>query len=425
MKPSCAILPLLMCFVPAQAERIALPDPLTLEFALSQASVEGHPRVLEADASLEQSRSQIHQAASGNDLRARIDVQASVFEPSPLAADQSTEELLARLLVEKPLYDFGRSELLQESATIQHEAVTEYRGYLLAQQRLDIARRFYEVLLADLKFDWDNEAMAIAYVQFDSAQERHGLQQISDVELLAADTAYQDVRYRRYQSEAAQRSTRALLAEVMNRPGELSTNLQRPAAVQQSLPEYETLVANALQQNARLRLLQTDVTAAHKRVEAAQSLSKPQLSAQFQATETNIDRSSQDDWRASLNLTIPLIETENVKAEASRERSQWLARRAMLLQEQASVRQRVLVLWQQLQLFTTRLQQMQTAKDYRELYLDRSRALYEMEVKTDLGDAMVAVAELRYRQAEAEFGLALAWQELALLGATTNGERVQ
>jgi hypothetical protein len=38
-----------------------------------------------------------------------------------------------------------------------------------------------------------------------------------------------------------------------------------------------------------------------------------------------------------------------------------------------------------------------------------------MEVNTNLGDAMVAISEMRYKKAKAEFDLALAWMELDLV----------
>jgi hypothetical protein len=79
-----------------------------------------------------------------------------------------------------------------------------------------------------------------------------------------------------------------------------------------------------------------------------------------------------------------------------------------------------LLLWQQIKVLGTRLQQMKTKADFNELYLDRSRALYDLEVKTDLGDAMVAMSATRYQQAQVEFDLALAWIELDMItNATT------
>ena len=56
-------------------------------------------------------------------------------------------------------------------------------------------------------------------------------------------------------------------------------------------------------------------------------------------------------------------------------------------------------------------------QEYRDLYLDLRRAQYELEVASDLGDAMVSMSALRYRVMRAEFATALAWARIdALLG---------
>lgn len=415
---------LMLSSVSAWADALPLPDPLTLDFVLAQATADTHHQIIEATASVERTQSQVHQAQSASEWQAKLEFQASVFEPSSTATDQSNDELSTRLHIEKLLYDFGRSDLLQQSATLQYEAVQSYTSYILVQRRLDIARQFLAVLLADLRYTRDNEAMAIAYVQYDNAQEKHALRQLSDVDLLAAENQYQNIRYQRMQSESLQRSTRALLAEMINRPGELASNLQRPEfSLQRELPEYQLLVDQALANNARLYLLRAGVDAAHKKMLSAQHQTRPSLNAEVDVMNSTVERSSQDDWRASLTLSIPLLEQQSVKAQVSVERSQWQMQRAMLLQEQSNIRQRVLLLWQQIQLLNTRLQQMQTASDYNELYLDRSRALYELEVNTDLGDAMVALSETRYQQAQAEFDLALAWMELDMITGVPTAEK--
>lgn len=411
---------LLLSATVSRADTLSLPDPLTLEFATAQASAENHYQIIEAAASLEQVQSRVYHAQSLSEWQAKLELQASVFEPSPLAVDQSTNEFATRLHIEKLLYDFGRSTLLQESADLQHEAVRNYLSHVLDQRRLEITRQFLAVLLADLKFSHDQEAMDIAWVQHDNAKEKHALRQLSDVDLLALENQYQNLRYQRLQSENFQRSTRTQLAEMINCPGELASNLQRPVfSLQRELPDYQHLVDAALAKNARLHLLQAGVAAAQKKMESAQQQTRPSLNAEMDLMDSSVERSSQDDWRASLILTIPLLEQQSVKAQVSAERSQWMLQRAMLLQEQTHVRQRVLWLWQQIQLLNTRLQQIRIAADYNELYLDRSRALYELEVKTDLGDAMVAMSETRYQQAQVEFDLALAWLELDMMTNVT------
>ncbi len=400
----------------AMAEE-ALPDPLTFDYALQQAQDLNHHILISAQANVVRAESELSSALAPTSLNASLILRAAYIEPSEFSLDQDNDDHLARLSVSKQLYDFGQTDLKVESANATLESSRSYMDYLIGLRQLDIARRYFEVILADLRYAWDNEAMAIAYVNFDKAQDRHALNQISDVALLEAENDYQAVRLQRNMSENTQRSSRALLAEVMNKPGALPSQLQRPQLTyhQQEVPEFEQLLKQAMQDNPQLKHLTVLAEAAQKRMQAARHQQRPTLNAELEMSEYSRDSGSNDDLRASLNLTIPLLENDAMKSQVALYRSQWLSNRAALLETQSRVRQRVLELWQAIRLAKTRREQVTVMQDYRELSLDRSRALYEMEATTDLGDAMVAISEVRYRQAEADFQLALAWMELKLL----------
>ena len=74
--------------------------------------------------------------------------------------------------------------------------------------------------------------------------------------------------------------------------------------------------------------------------------------------------------------------------------------------------------WNEIDNLGRQREQMRVLGDYRELYLDRSRALYELNAATDLGDAMVQVTDARLRSADTDYRLAQAWARLqALSGA--------
>ena len=412
---------------PAPAEQI-LPQPLTFEHALSLAGDIEHEQIIEAKAMLEMADSELKLAESAYALEADIEIIAAAIEPHELAADQSSNDSRAVLSIRKPLYDFGQTGQKIAAADAEYQAVKNNMDYLVGQRKIDIARHFFNVILADLKFAWDNEAMAISYIRFDNVKERHSLSQVSDVELLEAENDYQNIRYQRYESETRQRTTRALLAEKLNAPTSLPADLVRPelAYHERKLPEYEALLDQAMKNNSSLQLAEARVDAAHKRMQAARNETRPRLDAELKVSEYARDAGSYDDWRAEINLKIPLFETQNIKAQVARERSKWLKQRAMLLNAKSGIRQRVLELWQQLSLLNTRRQQMLLAYDYRDLSLDKHRALYEMEVKTNLGNAMVAISEVQFKKAEVEFKLALAWMELDLLtGNNTKGESVE
>ena len=79
------------------------------------------------------------------------------------------------------------------------------------------------------------------------------------------------------------------------------------------------------------------------------------------------------------------------------------------------MRQLVLDLRQQLDNLRIRRSGLMVRNDYRELYLDRSRALYELEVKTDLGDAMTEITAVTLEMARAEFDWIMTRAELDAL----------
>ena len=112
-------------------------------------------------------------------------------------------------------------------------------------QRLEIMQRFYDVLLADLSFARDNEAMAVAFIQFDRAEAREELGQFSPLRTAELQADYQLIRRQRAASEAAQRVTRALLATALGYPTSLPRQLMTPELdpTTAEAPELDAIVA--------------------------------------------------------------------------------------------------------------------------------------------------------------------------------------
>ena len=192
------------------------------------------------------------------------------------------------------------------------------------QQRMEITQRFYDVLLADLSYSRDNEAMAVAYVQFDRAAAREELGQFSPLAVAELDAAYQLVRRQRAASEAAQLITRSLLAQAMGRPEDLPRDLVTPDLNPQQapLPELDAVVAEAMEKNPRIKELMTGGSGAERM----------------------------------------LVEME--------------------------VRQQALELLTRLNLLNVIAEQARSESNWRDLKLDESRTMYELEAKADLGFSM-------------------------------------
>jgi len=79
------------------------------------------------------------------------------------------------------------------------------------------------------------------------------------------------------------------------------------------------------------------------------------------------------------------------------------------------LRLEVLKLWQRIQQLQLEIEGSIIEQDYRDRYLDRSRAEYELEFKTDLGDSMVLYSRSNTERQRALFAFEVAYQRLAAL----------
>jgi len=398
-----------------------LPDPLSLPQVMKMADQADHYTLLEAQSEIIDAQSRLEEAESLLGFSAQLELQAAYVEPSSVAFDFSKNDSGAILRLTKPLYDFGGSEHSIKAAQIDQQALQAKMSYVISSRKIEMAKQFFEVILSDLKYAWDNEALSIAYVRYDAVKDRHALSQVSDLELLESEAQYLDTLHTRNLSEAQQRYSRAVLAETLNRPGVLPSNLVLPelAVLQTELPEYSPLLEKVLHSNPQIMLAERQHSAAQQKLLAEDQQLSPFVSAELEVSEYARARSS-DDMRAALNITFPLYESHSIKSRISKTRAAVLKQRAILLSVKAQVRKQALSLWQSISVLNKRLQQLKMVQELRELKLDHSRTLYEMEVETDLGDSLVAISEIQYERAKNKYELALAWMELRLLLGKTD-----
>lgn len=125
-------------------------------------------------------------------------------------------------------------------------------------QRLEIMERFFDVLLADLSFSTESEAMAVAYIQFDRASVRNELGQISPLRVLELESVYQEILHRRAAAEISQQLTRALLAQALGNPAALPRSLLEPtlSLPPETPPSLDEILAQASETSVVRALMQ-------------------------------------------------------------------------------------------------------------------------------------------------------------------------
>ncbi|MBD3671169.1 MAG: TolC family protein [Gammaproteobacteria bacterium] len=392
----------------------ALPEPLTLEFALSQAE-SAHPQ-LEASRHLIESReARRRQAESANDYRIDIDgrlrwIDLPAGAPSPGLND---DHALA-ITLEKPLLDFGLSDERERAARLGEEGARQRYVDTVQLRRETIMRRYFDVLLADLQFFRENERMAVAFIRLDRARERQRLGQRDDLDILELERIYQKVRRDRYYFESQQRVTRARLAQAMNRPDQLSADLSRPELPQlkRKPPELEKLQDLARQHNPGLIALRKEAASAQSTLAATRKSDGLTVDAEMGYGAYAYQLPSRENWNVGIKFNYPLARGGRTEADIALAVSAMNQAQTSLRQAEMALQQDLLETWMDINTLRIERDEMFALYDYRGLKLDQTRTRYEQEMQADLGDTMVLFTDAEWRLRRTEYELALKWLKL-------------
>lgn len=396
----------------------AADKPLTLEAALA-AIDSPHPQIQSAQAQLALALADQQIADSSTDATLALEG-ALRRGQTTLAPTSWLDDHSARLVLRKNLLDFGREQGLVEAA--RQEVNAQRLGLLEARdaRRIDIMARYFDVLLADAQAATDNEYTAVYYVSWDDAKKRFELGELNNRDLAQLEARYQDQREKRNRSQTLQRTSRQKLAHALNQPGQLPNTLEIPRLPHNNLtlPEYEHLLTRAMQRNRKLLALQSQLNGVTARTEAIRATRAPTLDVEISASDYSRDTATRDRYSGGLVLNWPIYQGERVDGRLAREAAERVRLEAQTEQFRRDLAENLLDTWLEIDwLKNTARPTAQTQIHYRDQALERARAEYEMELKTNLGTAMADTQTASVRAQQVEFRLALAIARLeALLG---------
>ncbi len=406
---------------PASAEVVPdiepLPQPLRLQHAIEAVNAM-HPRVQQARARREAAEAELEATRADRDLRVDARLEARWIEPNDNIADDRNNDSRATLVARKLLSDFGHSRAREEAGASALEAARQEEWLAFARHRLEVLERYFDVVLADLAFARDTEAMAAAFVTLERMQERNELGQVSDIDLFEAEAEYQEHFTQRQRSLYRQQRSRAELAEALHHRGRPPADVLGPPLPLDlpELPELRSLLADLESGSPALAAERQRVEAATGRVQAARSESRPRLYAEAETGYWNREfGGDRNPFAAALVLEVPLFEGRRGDARVGRAVAQRREAEAERDQAMLRARNRVRELVHEIRTLEVQRDEALARMDYRDLYISRARYLYQMEDEADLGDSMVQQSAAAHFNARTEFELALAYERLALL----------
>ncbi len=402
-----------------------LPEPLSFQSALEFAAYNYHYSFLNAKAAIELVRANDSINSANNDLDINLKGYVRQAGISALADKFKDKDHKISLVVKKSLYDFG----LSASKEKQFDTLIRVKEAELELKKEeyinDVIEAYFQVLRADNQYLADNENMSIAYIRFNRAQENAEFGLTSDLDILEAQSNYEQVRQQRYFSEDQQRFTRQVLAELLGSstlPDQLETpNINTRRII---IDDVSKLIDLALKNSKNIQLKYLKLDASKQGLNIASSVISPNIDVEFQLNDYKYDTPTRDEWRASINFNIPLYSGDRSTSASQSASAKYHSTLSELQQAQSSLRIKVLKLWQRIKQKTVEFQGAKIKQEYRDLYLEQSRANYELEYKSDLGDSMVQFSRSRAERFSIEFDLEIAWRELISLVGNKNINKI-
>jgi len=386
-----------------------LPNPLTLEHVLKLAN-ENNFAEKQQLLDIDSKKQQLTDWKNQYDTTARVDLQLAKRSDFDRAIDNSH----AFIYLEKTLYD--QSIEIGKSAQISSIDDASLSLQQLQQNKsIQLARSFFDIVLADLSYETALQRLALSAIREGRIRDDYEIQSASEVALLEKQVDTQISQIQRIKAESKQIQTRAKLAQLLNiryedRPDEV-VKPNYSAVFKKDLAEF-SFYQEKLKNNLKLKQLEQSLQAIKREISQQKSNLGIVINSSARLGEQGYLREKNGQWRAGLQLSMPFGTDANKDSKIS----QLLIQSKKKQLDIDTLQQQLLGQALEYYLELGALRQIHKALvielDYRDLHLEKARANYEMEIKSDIGDAMTNYTDSERKLAENEFNYMITLKKL-------------
>jgi len=386
-----------------------LPNPLTLEHVLKLAN-ENNFAEKQQLLDIDSKKQQLTDWKNQYDTTARVDLQLAKRSDFNRAINNSH----AFIYLEKTLYD--QSIEIGKSAQISSIDDASLSLQQLQQNKsIQLARSFFDIVLADLSYETALQRLALSAIREGRIRDDYEIQSASEVALLEKQVDTQISQIQRIKAESKQIQTRAKLAQLLNiryedRPDEV-VKPNYSAVFKKDLAEF-SFYQEKLKNNLKLKQLEQSLQAIKREISQQKSNLGIVINSSARLGEQGYLREKNGQWRAGLQLSMPFGTDANKDSKIS----QLLIQSKKKQLDIDTLQQQLLGQALEYYLELGALRQIHKALvielDYRDLHLEKARANYEMEIKSDIGDAMTNYTDSERKLAENEFNYMITLKKL-------------
>ncbi len=390
-----------------------LPNPLTLGDALRLSSTDNNAQKIHK-LNIDNQQLLLQKINDKYNLKTNLDL--ALANRSEYKSGENNSHAFIRL--DKTIYD----QDIENEISSQNDSVNNSNLNLTIinnDKYITVMQGFFNVVLADMKYETVLEKLAIAAIREGRIKDDFDLQEASEVELLEKQTNTQIHQIERIKAESEQIKSRAKLADLLNIPYE-----KRPDEVikpsfkhlfTQDLLEFEKYKNKLFANNIELKQLQNSISSINKQIANENSNYGIIVSSSARLGEQSYQRDKNGKWRVGLNFSMPIGSDDDKDNKISSLRIEFDKKLVELDSKKQELLNTALDYYLQLKSLRQMHKAILVELDYRDLFLEKARANYEMELKSDIGNAMINYTDSERKLAENEFDYVITIKKLHYL----------
>ncbi|RUA04195.1 MAG: hypothetical protein DSY43_06880 [Gammaproteobacteria bacterium] len=390
-----------------------IPNPLSLEQAL-KIGEKHSSAVQKQQLNIDENTLNLETIQSKFDLKSTVDLQLARRDDYANNINDSH----TFIHFEKVLFEQNAN--INADATQQKIINTKQNlVYIKKENKIEIMRRFFDVILVDMQLETTLERLAISAIRANNVKDDFDINKASEVELLQKQASTQLDVSQRIKIEAQQILKRAELADILgvsyeNRPDDL-VKPELKHYFNKPITALDVLRKNAFKNNTVLQIMQQNLSSLKHQFSRHKGDYGVIIKSNVRIGEQAYLRDKYGNLRYGVNLTMP-FGTNNVKQQTIAKLNLKIKQIKIEIEQfKRTLSSQVFALWIKLNELKQIHKSLTTELEYRDLYLERARAKYELELASDIGEALTQFTNTEYKLSKNQFDFVIAFEKLALL----------
>lgn len=349
--------------------------------------------------------------------RSRLEPQSDGSE----AVDDTIWAVTAR----QKIYDFGKTDSAVEKRKFEKNEAERRLARGLQVLRHDVAARYYDYLVSVQTVDALMQTNAIAYVEYDKAREKNEVGLASQRRVSSLHAVYRAEKLKLERAKKEMEIKLAALQELIGSPIGDYFDVEPPSdePPRFTIPEEADVFRSAVKSRPETQEIDDRISALRAEIGETRSSHYPSIEGVAEVGDSDRRLPSRNKWEVGIRAKMDIFDgfTRRSKEE------ELTARASALVFEKESlerkVRMEIKSALAELSLADVKMELAKAGVTAAQDNLDFARTQYELNLLTELGDALSRYAEAKVEWLRANYGIRMELERLNL--ATGGAEAVK